>query len=93
MVEKAETNSKSKDSLILGILSILAPFLGLVLGIVGIVFSRKALKQIEKTNERGRRLAISGLICSVAGIIIQLLVVIGYITYNSMITDSITTVI
>ena len=33
MVEKTETNSKSIISLILGILSIIVPFIGLVLGL------------------------------------------------------------
>ncbi|MFJ7976806.1 DUF4190 domain-containing protein [Peribacillus sp. JNUCC 23] len=71
MVGKTQTNSNSIISLINGILSILIPFLGLILGIIGILFSRKAVKQIEKTNEGGRGLAISCLICSVVGIIIQ----------------------
>ncbi|WP_299095678.1 DUF4190 domain-containing protein [uncultured Metabacillus sp.] len=80
----AETNSNSITSLILGILSILIPFIGAVLGVAGIVFSRKALKEIIKTNEGGKGIANSGLICSVVGIIIQLLGVLGYITFASL---------
>ncbi len=82
MVEKTQTNSNSIISLINGILSILIPFLGLILGIIGILFSRKAVKQIEKINEGGRGLAISCLICSVVGIIIQFFCVLGIILYN-----------
>lgn len=86
MVEKNETNSNSIISLTLGILSILIPFLGLVLGVIGVVVSRKASKEIVKTNEGGRGLTISGLICNVVGIIIQLFAVLGYFAYNSMFT-------
>lgn len=86
MVEKNETNSKSIISLTLGILSIIVPFIGLVLGIIGVVFSRIATKEIAKRNENGRGLAISGLICSIVGIVIQVFSVLSLITYNSMIT-------
>jgi hypothetical protein len=60
MVEKARTNSKSVASLTLGILSIIIPTIGLVLGIIGIVISRMSKREIEKTNENGRGLATSG---------------------------------
>lgn len=86
MVEKTETNSNSIISLTLGILSIIVPFIGLVLGIIGVVLSRKATKEIAKRNESGRGLAISGLICSIVGIVIQAFSVLGLIAYNSMTT-------
>ncbi|GAB3056563.1 DUF4190 domain-containing protein [Virgibacillus ainsalahensis] len=88
MLEKTETNSNSIISLTLGILSILIPFIGLVLGIIGVIVSRKATKEIGKTNEAGKGLAISGLICSMAGTILQTLVVLGYIAYNTITTIS-----
>jgi uncharacterized membrane protein len=86
MVEKSETNSKSIISLTLGILSIIVPFIGFVLGIIGVVLSRIATKEISKRNENGRGLAISGMICSIVGIVIQLFSVLGLIAYNSMTT-------
>lgn len=54
----------------------------LILGIAGIVVSRKATKEIAKTNEDGRGLAISGLICSVVGVIIQILTVSGFVLFS-----------
>ncbi|SDQ80486.1 DUF4190 domain-containing protein [Virgibacillus salinus] len=78
MAEKAATNGEAITSLTLGILSIIIPFIGLFLGIIGVVVSRKATKQIVKTNEDGRGLATSGLICSVVGILMQLFMVMGY---------------
>ena len=84
MVEKTQTNSNSVISLTLGILSILIPFIGLILGIIGVVVSRKATKEIMKTNDGGRVLATSGLICSVVGIIIQIFSVLSIIVFYSL---------
>ena len=81
MSEKVQTNNKSIISLTLGILSLVIPFIGLVLGIIGIVFSRKAVKQIEKNNENGSRLATSGLICSIVGLIIQIFMLLSLIPF------------
>ncbi|MFB5089819.1 DUF4190 domain-containing protein, partial [Psychrobacillus sp. PGGUH221] len=69
------TNSNSVISLTLGILSILIPFVGLILGGIGVVVSRKAAKELVITNQGGSGLATSGLICSVVGITIQIFAV------------------
>ncbi|MBS4201106.1 DUF4190 domain-containing protein [Bacillus sp. FJAT-49732] len=73
MVEKAQTNSKSVISLTLGILSIFIPMFGIALGVIGLVFSRIGIKEIEKTNENGRGIATAGFICSIVGAVIHLL--------------------
>ncbi|MCP3029107.1 DUF4190 domain-containing protein [Halobacillus sp. A5] len=57
-------------SLILGILSILFPFLGLILGIIGIVYSRKVLK-LPKEEDDYKGMAKGGMICSVIGVCLQ----------------------
>ena len=88
MAEKSETNNNSIISLTLGILSIIIPLIGLLPGVLGVVFSRKAKKQIAKTNKNGMGLATSGMICSIVGIIIQIFVVLSLIAYNSMTTIS-----
>ncbi|NHC38940.1 DUF4190 domain-containing protein [Bacillus sp. MM2020_1] len=87
MSDTNQTNNNSVISLTIGILSLFIPFIGAVLGIIGIVFSRKAVKQINKTNENGRGLATAGLICSIVGIIFQLLAVVGYVAYFSVSTS------
>ena len=84
MVEKTQTNSNSVISLTLGVLSILIPHIGLILGVIGVVVSRKATKEIVKTNEGGSGLATSGLICSVVGIIIQTFAVVAIIAFYSL---------
>ncbi|NHM34039.1 DUF4190 domain-containing protein [Neobacillus terrae] len=84
MSEKNQTNNSSVISLTVGILSLFIPFIGLILSIIGIVFSRKAIKQINQTNENGRGLATAGLICSIVGLILQLLMVLGYVAFFSV---------
>jgi uncharacterized membrane protein len=84
MSEKNQTNNHSVISLTVGILSLFIPFIGVILGIIGIVFSRKAVKQIDKTNENGRGLATAGLICSIVGIILQVFMVLGYVAFFSL---------
>lgn len=87
MVQETETNRESIISLTLGILSIIVPAIGLVLGIIGVVLSRTATKGIAKRNENGRGLAILGLVCSIVGIVIQVFSVLGFISYYSVITS------
>lgn len=83
-----ETNSKSIISIILGILSIIVPFVGIFLGIIGLVISQKGIKEIDTSNEIGKGLAISGRILSIVGICIQLLLLLfgllGIFTYGSI---------
>ncbi|RLQ91322.1 DUF4190 domain-containing protein [Planomicrobium sp. Y74] len=81
---KLETNSTSIVTLTLGILSLLIPFLGLILGIIGVVVYRKARKEMLLTGEGGKGLAISGLICSIVGILTQLLMVLAYVLFSSL---------
>ncbi|MFD4932183.1 DUF4190 domain-containing protein [Peribacillus butanolivorans] len=70
-----KTNNKSIVSLTLGVLSIIIPYIGLILGIIGIVISSKSIKEIDESNEKGRRLAISGRFCIIVGICFQLLLI------------------
>lgn len=86
MAEKSETNNNSIISLTLGILSIIIPLIGLLLGVLGAVFSRKAKKQITKTTENGMGLATFGMICSIVGIVIQIFGVLSIIAFYSMTT-------
>ncbi|WP_330502664.1 DUF4190 domain-containing protein [Peribacillus frigoritolerans] len=70
-----KTNNKSIVSLTLGILSILVPYIGLILGIIGIVISSKSIVEIEESNEKGRGLATSGRVCSIVGVCFQLILI------------------
>ena len=70
-----KTNNKSIVSLTLGILSIIVPYIGLLLAIIGIFISFKSIIEIERSNERGRGLAIVGKVCSIVGICFQFLLI------------------
>lgn len=78
-------NRKSVASLTLGILSLIIPYIGLILGIIGVIFSAKSLKEIDLSNQQGRGLAISGKVCSIVGICLQalliILLILGFVSY------------
>ena len=71
-----KTNNKSIVSLTLGILSIIVPYIGIILGIIGIFISSKSMIEIEHSNERGRGLANAGRVCSIVGTCFQFLLII-----------------
>lgn len=85
-MDKKQTNTNAVIALILGIASIFLPFIGFISGIVGIVFSRKATKEIRVSNEPGSGMATAGLICSIIGIILNVLGIIGFITFLLYVT-------
>lgn len=69
-----QVNSKSIAALTLGILAIVIPYIGFILGIIGVIFSSKALSEIRTRHENGYGLAIAGRICSIVGIVLQLII-------------------
>ncbi|WP_042198753.1 DUF4190 domain-containing protein [Paenibacillus camerounensis] len=75
----AQTNGKSIASLVLGILSIVTPYIGLLFGIVAIILSALSLKEIRNRYEGGRGLAIAGLVCGIVGTIIYALLIIFFV--------------
>ncbi|ELK46422.1 MULTISPECIES: hypothetical protein [unclassified Halobacillus] len=80
-------NEKAMTSLVLGILSIFLPFLGLITGIMGIIYANTVLSTGEEAE--GRNLAISGKVCSIIGLCLQILVIItvilGYLFFTRLI--------
>lgn len=60
-------NGKAIASLVLGILSIIIPWLGFILGIIGIVLANKAFKEIANYQQGGRGMAVAGLTTSIIG--------------------------
>ena len=66
-----QLNSKSVAALTLGVLSVAIPYLGIVLGVIGLIMASKGLREIARSGEKGRPLAIAGRICSIVGVCIQ----------------------
>lgn len=79
-----KTNGKSIATLVLGIVSIVIPYIGFLPGIVGIILGAMSLKEIKLNGEQGRGMAIGGLVCSIIGTIlwgVVLLIVIGVFVF------------
>lgn len=75
----AQTNGKSIASLVLGILSIVSPYIGILFGIIAIILSAISLKEIRTRYEEGRGLAIAGLVCGIVGTIIYTILILLFI--------------
>ena len=77
-----QNNSKSIISIIFGVLSMIIPYIGLIFGIVGIVFCALSIKEVKKTRERGKSIAVTGGVLSTVGLCIQasilFLAILGY---------------
>ncbi|MBW4080557.1 DUF4190 domain-containing protein [Paenibacillus sp. S150] len=82
----ARTNGKSIAALVLGILSVITPYIGLLFGIIAIILSAISLKEIRNRYEQGRGMAIAGLVCGIVGTIIYaviiVLIVVAVIFFN-----------
>jgi len=81
MEENGQFNTNAVISLTMGILSVMFfPFIGWILGLVGLVYGNRSLRQIEDTNEKGKNLAVVGKTCSIVGIslgLISIIIVVG----------------
>ncbi|CQR46411.1 hypothetical protein BN1058_00671 [Paraliobacillus sp. PM-2] len=83
-----QASGKAIASLVLGILSIIIPWIGFVLGIIAIVLANKAFKEIAHYQLGGRGMAVAGLTTGIVGTAIYglmlLLFIIGIATFNGM---------
>ncbi|WP_458118760.1 DUF4190 domain-containing protein [Paenibacillus sp. Z6-24] len=75
----APNNGKAIAALVLGISSIVSimifPGIGVILGILAIIFAVIAMKELRHRYQQGRGLAIGGLVCGIIGFVIHILVV------------------
>jgi hypothetical protein len=65
MVQK--TNGMAVTGMVIGILSLVlfwASLLGMLLAVLGIIFSSIGISQCGKTGQAGKGMAIAGLVCS-----------------------------
>ncbi len=68
-------------ALVLGILSLVVPYIGFLIGIAGIIVSALSFKDMKKSGEQGRGLAIGGLITSIAGTLLWGLIVLIFAVF------------
>ena len=71
------TSGKAIASLVCGILSNLMPVIGIVLGIIGIVFGVRAKKEIQHSNGTltGDGMATAGFICGIVGTVVSITII------------------
>ncbi|MFD0960825.1 DUF4190 domain-containing protein [Paenibacillus chungangensis] len=74
-----KTNGKAITALVLGILAIIIPYLGFIIGIVAIIFASLAFKEIKQRQEQGRGLAIAGLVCGIIGTAIYAVIILIFV--------------
>ncbi|WP_349410011.1 DUF4190 domain-containing protein [Pseudalkalibacillus sp. SCS-8] len=68
-----DTNSNAIIGLVLSILSFTVPMFGIILGIIGIIVSKRGMNQIEETGQGGRGIAKAGFVLSIISVILQVL--------------------
>lgn len=76
-----QTNSNAVLCIILGTVTVVIPLIGIITGIMGIIYYRKAKTAIAETGETGEGLAITGLIFSIVGLALQVIGIILIILF------------
>jgi len=81
----SEKSTKAIISLILGILSLVLlvmSIIGMILGVIGLIYGVLGLSEIKRTKQQGRGMAIAGVICSLIGIALPIVLVILFFSLN-----------
>lgn len=91
MEENGHVNTNAVISLVIGVLSVcFFPLIGWIIGLVGLIYSNRSLKQIGEAKEKGKNLAVAGKVCSIVGIILSLIsiiIVVGGLMFFSFRTS------
>jgi|GEM_PF-4284701 len=64
------TNGRSVAALVLGILSLVLPGIGFLFGIAAIILGAIGIRETDRTGERGKGLAVAGLVCGLIGTVV-----------------------
>ncbi len=82
------TNGKAITALVLGILSVMIPYVGFILGILAIIFAKMSFTELKKRNDGGKGLAVAGLVCGIVGTVlyglILLVAILAFVNYYNM---------
>jgi hypothetical protein len=80
----APTHGGAVASMVLGIVSLVIWYVGIVTGIIGLALGATALKQVQPNGpKRGRGMAIAGITCSIIALALWLFVLIVAISVAS----------
>ncbi|MEX2975206.1 DUF4190 domain-containing protein [Streptomyces sp. C184] len=64
-----DTSGKAVASMVIGIASLVIPFIGIVTGPLAIIFAARARREIQHTGQKGDGMAIAGLVTGIVGCI------------------------
>lgn len=85
--EVPRTNGKAIAAMVLGILSLLVPYVGFILGIIAIILGVSSKKDIRRTGEAGQGMATAGFVTGIISVvlygIIIILAIIGFAIFSS----------
>ncbi len=84
--ENTTNNSMAVVGLVLGVVSLLINFFGIV-GLAAVICSAMGLSQIKRTGQRGKGMAVAGLVLGILAILwglVSLLILVGsFVSYSS----------
>lgn len=83
-----KTNGKAVPALVLGILAIVIPYVGFILGIIAIVFGKKAMNEIKVSREGGHGMAVAGFVMGIIGTALYAIVIFFVILAASFFTST-----
>ncbi|MBL0385290.1 DUF4190 domain-containing protein [Tumebacillus sp. ITR2] len=73
------TNGKAIASMILGIVSLVIPYVGLITGIIAMVLSSSSKKDIARTGQQGHGMATAGFVTGLIAVILYAIVILLFI--------------
>lgn len=85
MENEPNINSQAVISLVLGAVTLVLPLLGIITGIMGIVYYNKAKKEMPIKGESGDGVAITGLTLSIVGLVLQAVMILSFFLFFGLI--------
>lgn len=86
MENEPDINSNAVICVVLGAVTLVLPLLGIITGIMGIVYYNKAKKEMPIKGETGDGVAITGLTLSIVGLVLQVLIILSFLLFFFLIT-------
>src|SRR5699024_12317613 len=81
MDNESDINSNAVICVVLGAVKLVLPLLGIITGIMGIVYYNKAKKEMPVKGETGEGVAITGLTLSIVGLVLQVVIIFSLLLF------------
>ncbi|UCZ52216.1 DUF4190 domain-containing protein [Bacillus shivajii] len=86
-----KNNTKAVVSLVVGIIALLFivfVWIGMILGLLGMILGVIALLETKKTAQKGKYIAIAGVVCNLLAIILPIIII--FVIFNIYMNPSVT---